>query len=257
MVRKLQSHCVWLGLLLFTLTIVRPSASRPLYTASTPAKPTAFECGKPNGPCGFDIPANVTCEKGPGWCQPGYYCGRNETDSWGGSSGPELCKPVPKECGKAGHPCCPSNTDAPHGKDTPREQRLPFCRDGSSCFCERLSPPDIYVSPYSGALGRLLQHVLPSVATLKPRVKLSVIACVQHQTYHQCRLAIASWQQWWLCNILDAYVCKQACHIAPSHWLRNTALLALCMQVTSAVLHGLTTAGQWAAAVVPLLLVLR
>jgi hypothetical protein len=138
-----------------------------LVYCKTPAKPTAFECGKRNGPCGFDIPANVTCEKGPGWCQPGYYCGRNETDSWGGSSGPKLCKPVPKECGEAGHPCCPSNTDDPHGKDTPREQRLPFCRDGSSCFYERLSLPDIYASPYSGALGRLLQYSTVQYSTVQ------------------------------------------------------------------------------------------
>jgi hypothetical protein len=126
MIRKLETHCVWPGLLLFTVNIVCTSASRPLlYTASTPAKPTAFECGKPNGSCEIDILVNrsVTCEKGPGWCQPGYYCCRNTTDSWGFSTGPELCKPIPKDCGKAGYPCCPSNTDAPHGRDTRREQR--------------------------------------------------------------------------------------------------------------------------------------
>lgn len=35
----------------------------------------AFECGKPLGPCDKAIPAGVLCDKGPGYCQTGYFCG--------------------------------------------------------------------------------------------------------------------------------------------------------------------------------------
>jgi hypothetical protein len=66
-----------------------------------------FECGKPNMPCGSAIPEGKKCEKGPGWCEPGYFCGFETT-----TAEPSKCLPIPKDCGKAGNPCCPSNKGA-------------------------------------------------------------------------------------------------------------------------------------------------
>jgi hypothetical protein len=36
---------------------------------------SSADCGKPWAPCGVQIPAGLRCEKGPGWCQKGYFCG--------------------------------------------------------------------------------------------------------------------------------------------------------------------------------------
>jgi hypothetical protein len=46
------------------------AADKPAATMTSSA-----DCGKPWAPCGSAIPAGVRCEKGAGWCQPGYYCG--------------------------------------------------------------------------------------------------------------------------------------------------------------------------------------
>lgn len=98
-------------------------------------RPTAaFKCGQPNSPCGLDIPKNVTCEKGPGWCEPGYHCSQE-------GPGGIQCLPVPKDCGKAGNQCCPSNADVPHNdaSDKAQTSREPFCRDGSTCWYDYLN----------------------------------------------------------------------------------------------------------------------
>lgn len=88
-----------------------------------------FQCGAPNGPCGAAIPAGVQCPKGPGWCQAGYYCGWSKnTDE------ASRCLPLPESCGKAGHACCPSNTDSPHTSLDDKLNRKPFCKDGSYCL---------------------------------------------------------------------------------------------------------------------------
>jgi hypothetical protein len=71
------------------------------------ASPENFECGKPNMPCGLAIPEGNKCEKGPGWCEPGYFCGFETT-----TAEPSRCLPIPRDCGKAGKPCCPSNKGA-------------------------------------------------------------------------------------------------------------------------------------------------
>lgn len=67
--------------------------------------PENFVCGKPYMPCGSAIPEGKKCEKGAGWCESGYYCGFEAT-----TAEPSKCLPLPKDCGKAGSPCCPSNT---------------------------------------------------------------------------------------------------------------------------------------------------
>jgi len=89
----------------------------------------AFECGKALGPCGSAIPAGVSCPKGPGYCQPGYFCGWEKN-----TKEPSRCLPIPNNCGKAGSPCCPSNTDSPHTSNDDKLNRKPFCKDGSTCF---------------------------------------------------------------------------------------------------------------------------
>jgi hypothetical protein len=89
------------------------------------------------------------CLKGPGWCQKGFYCGRDyrRADQ---SDDSLRCLQAPPDCGKAGKPCCPSNTDTPNtkGDDIFRD---PFCRDGSTCFSpnQRGLVPDFYI----GQLG--------------------------------------------------------------------------------------------------------
>lgn len=44
------------------------------------------------------------------------------------------CLPLPKNCGTAGNPCCPSNTDSPHQTLQDKLNKKPFCKDGSTCF---------------------------------------------------------------------------------------------------------------------------
>lgn len=111
----------------------------------------AFECGAPSAPCGQAIPAGVKCEKGKGWCQTGYFCSSEKV-------GKAQCQPVPKNCGKAGSVCCPSNTDTPHTASTEPLDRTPFCRDGSTCF---FAPEGRFTAlnpdPFSGVTGALVQ----------------------------------------------------------------------------------------------------
>lgn len=97
---------------------------------------TAFACGKPGALCGNSIPEGVQCNKGAGWCEPGYYCGRPK------GTINTTCLPVPKDCGKAGKLCCPSNAVRPHRANRTgidpvtgkQEDHRPFCRDGSTCY---------------------------------------------------------------------------------------------------------------------------
>lgn len=122
-------------LLLASLCLVASARAPPRTllqgtSSSTADKGAApCECGKPLGFCGAYIPDGVTCEKGAGWCKAGHSCMEDKDDNR------QLkCLPIPKDCGKAGQPCCPSNADGPHTKETPESERLPFCRDGSTCF---------------------------------------------------------------------------------------------------------------------------
>lgn len=95
----------------------------------------SFECGRPFMPCGSAIPAGKTCSQGPGWCQPGYHCGYEVT-----TAEPSKCLPLPENCGKAGHACCPSNADIPHASLQDKLDRKPFCTDGSYCFFHAPEP---------------------------------------------------------------------------------------------------------------------
>lgn len=96
----------------------------------------AFECGAPGARCGAHLPEGVSCERGAGWCQPGYYCGY-PLDRWT-SAQYITCQPVPEDCGPAGKPCCPSNADMPHTDETDKLSRKPFCRDGNTCLFDYL-----------------------------------------------------------------------------------------------------------------------
>jgi hypothetical protein len=120
---SMRTHTLVIVVLLVLSACIAPAA-------------TAFECGKPHALCGNSIPKGVQCDKGAGWCEPGFFCGFSR-DSRGST-----CLPVPKDCGRAGNKCCPSNADKPHranrtgidpvtGKE---ELHEPFCRDGSTCF---------------------------------------------------------------------------------------------------------------------------
>lgn len=101
-------------------------------------------CGRPGDHCG-SAPGGVVfgCPGNPGFCQPGYYCGKDKR------SGDSKCMPVPKDCGKFGGPCCPSNAEKPHTSSTASDDRKPFCRDGSLCY---FSVEQIYNTndPYAG-----------------------------------------------------------------------------------------------------------
>ena len=113
--------------------------------------PSKFECGKPYMPCGSAIPDGKKCEKGAGWCESGFYCGYDAT-----TTEPSRCLPVPKDCGKAGQPCCPSNSDSPHsGSTEDKLQRKPFCKDPNSyCFyyalMDGLNNGDLYAGNKGG-----------------------------------------------------------------------------------------------------------
>jgi len=124
----MQRISVWIPSLFLLCLLWNCQASRVLQ-ASTAVDQSAFECGKPLGPCGSAIPAGVSCTKGPGYCQPGYFCGwENNTKE------PSRCLPIPANCGKAGSPCCPSNADSPNTSNDDKLNRKPFCKDGSTCF---------------------------------------------------------------------------------------------------------------------------
>jgi hypothetical protein len=41
---------------------------------------------------------------------------------------------LPKNCGKAGYECCPSNAKTPHTSSTNALDREPSCSDGSNCI---------------------------------------------------------------------------------------------------------------------------
>jgi hypothetical protein len=120
---------------------------------------TAFECGKPGALCGNSIPVGVQCDNGAGWCEPGYFCGFSK-----GIKG-STCLLVPKDCGRAGNKCCPSNADKPHRANSTgidpitgkEEARMPFCRDGSTCFFDS----QLFVSAQApaGLIGETCEHV--------------------------------------------------------------------------------------------------
>jgi hypothetical protein len=107
---------------------------------------TAFECGAPQAPCGRDIPEGTTCPKGARWCTAGHYCGYEGDGS--------KCTPLPKNCGKAGYECCPSNAETPHTSTTKALDREPFCKDGSTCAYNSMA---LYLSEtpdtYAGVKG--------------------------------------------------------------------------------------------------------
>lgn len=109
---------------------------------------TAFECGKPYGPCGMAIPSGVTCPQGPGYCQAGHFCGWKQNTQEKSS-----CLPLPENCGKAGSLCCPSNTDSPHTSQEDKLKRKPFCKDGSTCFYFAPMPGLDYGDIYAGNTG--------------------------------------------------------------------------------------------------------
>jgi hypothetical protein len=90
----------------------------------------SFTCGAPLALCGRSIPAGTTCPKGAGWCTAGHYCGYT-------NSSKVQCVPLPKNCGKAGNVCCPSNTRTPHTNSTPPLQRMPFCKVSVCNACSR------------------------------------------------------------------------------------------------------------------------
>jgi hypothetical protein len=73
--------------------------------------------------------ATAAAVTGAGWCEPGHFCGYEST-----TTEPSRCLPLPKDCGKAGQPCCPSNTDSPHTSLEDKMGRKPYCKDGSTCF---------------------------------------------------------------------------------------------------------------------------
>jgi hypothetical protein len=113
------------------------------------------------------LPAGVTCEKGPGWCEPGYYCGYrlNHDSTYTGNTvesiqeikspdGDQRCRPL-GGCGQVGGECCPSNADAPHTNTTDKLARKPFCRDGNICVW---NSSDAATTPtYAGVRGETRQ----------------------------------------------------------------------------------------------------
>jgi len=76
---------------------------RPLLVAPEPPRESAvrFVCGAPQPLCGDHLPAGVTCTQGPGWCQPGYYCGYRLDRGAGRPAGDQRCRPL-DNCGRAG-----------------------------------------------------------------------------------------------------------------------------------------------------------
>jgi hypothetical protein len=109
------------------------AANRSPLTTTVLAQSSAFECGKPGAPCGKAVPADANCQKGPGFCQAGHYCGYRWT-SGGSRSDIPRCLPLPKDCGTSGNECCPSNKDSPHLSIEDKLKRQPTCTDGSHCF---------------------------------------------------------------------------------------------------------------------------
>lgn len=122
-----------------------------LLAAAAPAPVAAasfFVCGAPYAACGKAIPAGVTCTKGPGWCAPGFFCGWNQT-----TAEASRCLPLPKDCGKVGKACCPSNYKTPHTQFDDQFSRLPMCTDpDTACFYfawqrgPGMSAPDYYAA---------------------------------------------------------------------------------------------------------------
>jgi hypothetical protein len=110
----------------------------------------AFECGAPLAPCGEAIPAGTKCPKGAGWCTAGHYCGYPEDSS------KAQCVPLPKNRGKAGYECCPSNAATPHTSSTDPLKRIPFCKDGSTCKYDFLQQTtSMTPDPYAGVKGEI------------------------------------------------------------------------------------------------------
>lgn len=80
-------------LLLLGFTLCCSAARVPLSISqggATAANSSSAAPGTPWGPCGKAIPAGVSSPKGPGYCQPGYFCGWEEN-----TQQPSKCLPVP------------------------------------------------------------------------------------------------------------------------------------------------------------------
>lgn len=88
---------------------------------------------------------------------PGYYCAAEN------NTAPSKCLAIPADCGIAGNPCCPSNTEAPHNASIQKIDKKPFCRDGSTCFYDPTAPlltldiyagiPGVRTAPAWGLVG--------------------------------------------------------------------------------------------------------
>jgi len=110
---------------------------------------SAFDCGKPGSFCGGAIPKDVTCPKGPGWCEAGHYC---DYDTSKTVPRKPKCLPLPPDCGQLGMECCPSNKDTPHTKPDDRMTRRPTCRDGLTCLDDPTGT-GIAGDPFTGRTG--------------------------------------------------------------------------------------------------------
>ena len=92
----MQPNCLVSFILLLGLLQVCSSARVTRSLSAVQQQSTSFECGKPYGPCGTGVPAGVSCDGGPGFCQPGYFCAAEN------GTAPSRCLPVPANCGVAG-----------------------------------------------------------------------------------------------------------------------------------------------------------
>jgi hypothetical protein len=143
--KMLQLHICLLAVWLVSCCLYTANAVPP---ALPPANAT-FECGKPLAPCGKALPAGINCPKGAGWCAAGHYCGfpKNSTKA--------KCKPLPKNCGKAGYECCPSNAETPQTNATNPLNCKPFCMDGSTCVYSSGNSTSKSPEVYAGVTGEV------------------------------------------------------------------------------------------------------
>lgn len=147
--------------------------------SSTSVHAASFACGKRGALCGASAPTGVKCAKGPGYCDPGYFCGWTFSDT----NKTTACMPVPKPCGTDGQSCCPGNMveAITNATATP----MPYCSDGSFCFYTPTpdasgwsSPP--YSSPANllGKQQRQQQQLISLVAALGTAQSLLAQSCI-------------------------------------------------------------------------------